>query len=134
VSDVYALDTNALIFYGFDQLNKLGKTARRIVDQFESGAVSLVVPSIALAELWTVLKGSRFRLETTLETWWKPIENGGVLPIDLTAEDVMTAASLGWAHRDPFDRLIVATTLRYGCPLLTADQAIADWGGIEVVW
>lgn len=134
VSDVYALDTNALIFYSTDQLNKLGPKARTVLDQFENRAVSLVVPSIVLVELWYVHKGGRFQVETTLAAWWRRIESSGVLSIDLTAEDVMLATSLDWAHRDPFDRLIVATTLRYGCPLLTADEAITSWGGIDVVW
>jgi PIN domain nuclease of toxin-antitoxin system len=134
VSDVYALDTNALVFYGLNDLHRLGKRARAIIDRFEAGTASLVVPSVALIELWFLFQAGRFPVEITLATWWQEVLKSGLLSIDLTAEDVMAATSLAWGHRDPYDRLIVASTLRYGCPLITSDAAIAAWGGIEVIW
>ena len=42
------------------------------------------------------------------------------------------------AHRDLFDRLIVACARRVDLPLLTRDSAITAWaeetGGVEVAW
>ena len=134
MSDVYAFDTNALVLYGFGRRNKLGRRALKVLDRFRAGHASVVVPSIALVELWYLVRGGRFQVETSLRRWWNQVASTGLLSIDLTAEDVMTAASLDWDHRDPFDRLIVATALRYGCPLITADEAIASWGGVDVVW
>ncbi len=32
------------------------------------------------------------------------------------------------------DRVIVASALRLDLPLVTADRAIAEWGGVEVIW
>jgi PIN domain nuclease of toxin-antitoxin system len=44
------------------------------------------------------------------------------------------ARELEWDHTDGSDRLIVAIVLRLDLPLVTADRAIAQWGGVEVIW
>ena len=45
-----------------------------------------------------------------------------VLPI--TLEHAMLAGSLSWAHRDPFDRLLVAQTTVEDATLVTVDAAL----------
>jgi PIN domain nuclease of toxin-antitoxin system len=52
----------------------------------------------------------------------------------MEAIDVFAAYELDWQHSDPYDRLIVATARRLELPLITGDQAITDWGGVEVCW
>jgi PIN domain nuclease of toxin-antitoxin system len=39
------------------------------------------------------------------------------------------AAELEQLHRDPADRLIVASAIELGARLMTADQRILDWPG-----
>jgi PIN domain nuclease of toxin-antitoxin system len=39
------------------------------------------------------------------------------------------AAELEQLHRDPADRLIVASAIELGARLMTADQIILDWPG-----
>ena len=36
-------------------------------------------------------------------------------------------------HKDPADRLIVASCLKLGAPLVTLDRRIRDWGYIQTV-
>lgn len=38
------------------------------------------------------------------------------------------------ALRDPFDRVILATALDLGIPLVTADRAISATQAVEVIW
>ena len=52
-----------------------------------------------------------------------------ILPID--AEE---AGALDWNHTDPFDRLLVAQSLRAGLTLVTADDRIHAYTGIAVLW
>ena len=47
---------------------------------------------------------------------------GGRL-IDLSSEACLTASTLAWPHRDPFDRLIGATAITKGLALISADTA-----------
>jgi PIN domain nuclease of toxin-antitoxin system len=46
------------------------------------------------------------------------------------ADDAITsrAALLEWPHRDPFDRLIAATAIEIGVPLVSADALFDDLG------
>jgi len=50
-------------------------------------------------------------------------EQGGWL-VDVSAEASLLAATLEWAHRDPFDRIIGATAITRGLTLISADTAI----------
>ena len=45
----------------------------------------------------------------------------GGLIASLTPEVCLDAATLDWAHRDPFDRMLAATSLLSGIPLASAD-------------
>lgn len=45
------------------------------------------------------------------------------------------AGMLGWAHRDPFDRFIAASSIELGCPLISKDvefdalEGTSGWRG-----
>jgi len=50
-----------------------------------------------------------------------------VLEIDVlpaTGEIMQLAGGFDWAHRDPFDRLIVATAISHGIDLISADGTL----------
>ncbi len=47
-------------------------------------------------------------------------EQGGRL-LETSAEASLLAATLEWAHRDPFDRFIAATAITRGLTLISAD-------------
>ncbi|MRX52029.1 PIN domain-containing protein [Paracoccus sp. S-4012] len=40
-----------------------------------------------------------------------------------TAEIAFLAGAMPWSHRDPFDRMIAATAITLGCPLISKDVA-----------
>ncbi|MCJ2141090.1 type II toxin-antitoxin system VapC family toxin [Methylobacterium sp. E-066] len=44
----------------------------------------------------------------------------------------LSAGLMRWSHRDPFDRLLAATALYYGYPLVSAD--IAFDGTVPRIW
>ncbi|MFN8611494.1 MAG: type II toxin-antitoxin system VapC family toxin [Vulcanimicrobiota bacterium] len=49
-------------------------------------------------------------------------EQGGSIA-DLDPLVCLTAGTMTWEHRDPFDRLLAATSFRYGLPIVSADTA-----------
>lgn len=55
-------------------------------------------------------------------------ERGG-LTAPLSPEICGAAAAMDWTHRDPFDRLIAATSLAYGLPLVSADAVFGQLEG-----
>ncbi len=58
----------------------------------------------------------------------------GLTVAPLTAEVAVVAGSLDWPHRDPFDRLLAATALVNGWPLISADPAFDSLTGLRRVW
>lgn len=37
-------------------------------------------------------------------------------------------------HKDPADRLILATARTFGCAVVTADQKLRDYEPVETIW
>lgn len=130
----YVLDTNAVVFYFGDALSRLGAAAQDVFARFEARETSLYVPAPVLMEMAALERAGRWRLRGSFASWWARAEIAGYVGVPLEPGDVVAARDLEWSHRDPFDRVIVATALRLGLPLVTADAAITDWGRIEVVW
>ncbi len=134
----YVLDTHPLLFYAADELKKLGRKGRAAFEGLERGESFLYVPAPVVFETWLLALNGTIELQTTLAAWWEGLGAAGLHHLDLNRDEILHAAALDWAHRDPFDRLIVATARRMDLPLLTKDRAIVDWaeetGGVEIAW
>ncbi len=77
----------------------------------------------------------RLRLSIDVQDWiTRALKYKGIKLIDLTVEIAVLATRLpGDFHKDPADRIIVASSLKLGLPLLTLDQNIKKWGHIQTV-
>jgi PIN domain nuclease of toxin-antitoxin system len=53
--------------------------------------------------------------------------------LDIRAEQVYAIGTLPTAHKDPFDRLLVAQAIVEGAPLVTADPVFANYP-VTVEW
>ncbi len=58
----------------------------------------------------------------------------GFFEVSVTAADAEAAGGMDWAHKDPFDRLLVAQAKRVGAVLVTADEVVRAGGGVGVFW
>jgi PIN domain nuclease of toxin-antitoxin system len=134
VSDSFVTDTHPLVFYAADAVNRLGRKARKAFDAFEAGQATLYVPAPVVLETWMLARAGKVKLRTTLGAWWRDLESAGLVYEPLNGSDVIAASELDWAHNDLFDRLIVSTARRLELPLITADGAITEWGGVGVHW
>ena len=54
--------------------------------------------------------------------------------LPITAHHALTAGSLQWAHRDPFDRVIAAQAVLESLPVVTSDAALVEFPAIRTVW
>jgi PIN domain nuclease of toxin-antitoxin system len=132
-SEAFVVDTNALVFRVAGS-RKLGSAARRVFERYDAGTVALFVPAPALAELAALERRGKIQVDGSFRRWWGELQAGGMIGQPLTIDDVLLARELEWDHTDWSDRLIVASALRLDLPLVTADRAIAEWGGVEVIW
>ena len=134
MTNSFVTDTHPLVFHAADAPQRLGTKARKVFDAFEAGEVTLYVPAPVVLETWMLARGGKVRIKTSFAAWWRDLETAGLIHEQLTFAEVIAASELDWSHRDLFDRLIVATARRLKLPLITGDDAITEWGGVQVSW
>ncbi|MBI3186028.1 MAG: PIN domain-containing protein [Myxococcales bacterium] len=132
--DAFVTDTHPLIWYAAGATRKLGRKARGAFEAYEAGGADLFVPAPVVLETWFLARKGVIEVDGRLERWWASIANARLFFLAVTAAQVFRAQELVWDHPDAMDRLIVAAALDQGLPLVTADVAIARWGGAEVLW
>jgi len=130
--DVIVLDTHALLWWALDP-DQLSPTAVKVVAEMEErgGFAS----SISIWELGVKIQRGKLDLGISIDEFARRVEQGGVVslvPVDTTLW--LASLALRWGHRDPADRVIVATALAKGVPVLSKDSAIRDFGGISCMW
>ena len=126
------LDTHAVLWWALDP-KQLSSTAADVVAKMEreGGFAS----SISMWELGIKHKRGKLELPLSIDEFARRIERGGVvtlLPVD--TQIWLASLALAWDHADPADRVIVATALSKGLPLLTKDAAIHAFSGVQSVW
>ncbi len=76
---------------------------------------------------WLVRRG-RLELTFNLDDWInQALEGSGVLCLPIDRRIAVRAASLPEHHRDPADRLIIATAMEQQAQLVSLDAAFADY-------
>ena len=120
------LDTHVLIWWLNDR-ERLSPAQREVVES--AGAQSpLMVSDISLWEVAMLHGLGRIRLTLPLREWLEKavapplVRRHGISPA-IAAE---LAALPDFFHRDPADRILVATARVHGATLLTQDRRIVD--------
>ena len=122
------LDTCALLWLAQGG-RKLSKAAARRID----GAPVVYVSAITGFEVGVKYRKGELELPAVPSDWFKAIlEHHGleVFPLDLRI--CIRATELPAVHRDPCDRLIIATAQIHGLPVVTADPIFREYD-IEVI-
>jgi PIN domain nuclease of toxin-antitoxin system len=118
------IDTHILLWW-FEKEKKLSKAQRRVLGK-ASPQSPIFVSDITLWEIATLVDLGRVRLAIPLRQWLDQataspiVERVSVSPA-IAAE---TTSLPSHFHRDPADRIIVATARILGATLLTSDERI----------
>ena len=126
------LDTHTLLWWALDP-GRLSPAATASVQQMErrGGFAS----AISIWELGTKIQRGQLELGISIGELARRIEQSAT--VQLLAVDTATwlrSVELVWDHRDPADRVIVATAVSLGLPLVTADTEIQRFGGVTCIW
>ena len=126
------LDTCAIIWTASDAA-QLSAAAREAVMNPDS---RLFVSAVSCAEVACLCERGRIRVEPHWRTWFdRVLDSNGwpALPADLAV--VQEAYALPEAfHRDPCDRIIVATARIHDLHVVTADRRILDYPHVRSLW
>jgi len=127
------LDTHVVLWLAFEEARISRPAASKILKARESGE-GLAISDISLIELARAFKRERVRLAISAESALSEVEGRfAVLPI--TGRISLRTLSLPEDYpKDPVDRIIGATALVEGIPLITADRKIRDSGALTTIW
>ncbi len=129
------LDTHVLIWWASGESAQLSPAAVRAIDAEMTGG-QIVISSISAWELAMLVARGRIDLSMDIEEWLAvvgQIEAVRFVPVD--NETAVKSVELpGDFHKDPADRLIVATARKLAAPLVTADAKIRAYPHVRVVW
>ena len=129
---VILLDTHALLWWALDPDKLSARAVEECARMERDGGFA---SSVSIWELAVKLKNGKLDIGISLAEFVRRIELGGV--VELLAVDTSTwlqTVSLEWDHRDPADRIIVATAIAKGVPVLTRDEAIHGFSRVQCVW
>ena len=122
------LDTSALLYWSFapEKLTPAAETAIRESDH-------VIVNAISLWEVALKVKREKLALPMTVREYVHLLQEVDRLEIRPTSLDVwLHSVELDWPHRDPADRVIVATASLLGCRLISSDQHIRAYYDLTV--
>ncbi len=133
MSDVVT-DTHGLIWY-LEDSPRLGPEARRAFDACDRGEIVVYVPTICLVEIVYLQEKGRIpvALKTQLDAELRAGTSGLVLAA-LTPAVANTVARVPRAEvPDMPDRIIAATALHLGLPLISRDRKI-QLADLQTIW
>ena len=126
------LDTHALLWWTLDP-EKLSPKAVAICGQIEERGS--YVSAISIWELGVKIRNGKLDIGMSIREYVEKLKRLGCVEIVPVDEIVwIRSLELDWEHRDPADRVIVATALMRGTPLLTKDEVIHASMQLECVW
>lgn len=128
------LDTHALVWWR-DGSGKLSKSAQAaIAKEAKSGTIS--VSAFSFWEIALLVEHHRLTLPSDLQTWMAQVETINrmrFIPVDhqIAVASVQLPAGL---HKDPADRILVATAMLLNIPIVTADQKMHAYPHVRTIW
>ncbi len=82
----------------------------------------------SVASAWELsIKVRAGRLSLDVAKLVDQLTRNGIRLLGIGVDDAIGAGSLEWAHKDPFDRMLVAQSQRLGYQLVSRDEAIQQF-------
>jgi PIN domain nuclease of toxin-antitoxin system len=124
------LDTHVWLWAVEGNVARLNAPVRAAIER-AAAAGQLLASAISVWELAMLVRKGRLTLATPLEQWIRASQQApGLQLVAVGPEIALDSVTLPDfdAHKDPADRIIIATARRYGV-LVTSDDAILGWAG-----
>ncbi len=128
------VDTHILRWWSTGQ-NKLSKKAKAAIDEALTNK-SIYVSTVSTYELAWLCKTERITLDRPFDKWFELLSSIPGLEFISPNNEIMLKASSfpDSVPSDPMDRIIIATALTLGHPLVTADKLIIKSKVVPVIF
>lgn len=128
---VILLDTHAILFAVDDHFENLRAPALSALE----ASTRVLVSTISFYEIGQKIRIGKLNFDSIkLKALPDLLKQQGADIIPVSGEIMIEAALLDWTHRDPFDRMIVATALSQDAKIITRDRKITEFVPQQVVW
>lgn len=125
----YLIDTHILLWWLFDD-PKLGTNSREIIRNPDN---RIIVSSASAWEIATKYRvGKLPEAKQLVEEYSQILHQAKFIELAITTVHALRAGNLPIAHRDPFDRMIMAQAELENLPVITYDAAFQT-GLIQVI-
>jgi PIN domain nuclease of toxin-antitoxin system len=92
---------------------------------------------ISIASVWEfAIKKSIGKLKLSIgdsKEFAQQIQENGLMLVGITTEQITRLETLPFIHRDPFDRMLIATAFVEGLTILTADENMRRYN-VSTIW
>ncbi|TAG22315.1 MAG: type II toxin-antitoxin system VapC family toxin [Cytophagia bacterium] len=129
----YLLDTHALLWF-LEGSNQLSSRAKILIEDTEN---EIFVSIASFFEIAVKVRVNKIQLSKALQDIYEDTLTAQIriLPISQVHIFVYQDIPLLETHRDPFDRLLIATALQEKLPIITIDNQFKNYPNlISVVW
>lgn len=128
------LDTHALVWWvAGDAL--LSKKAKAAIRREQSGG-AIIVSTISAWEIAMLVERERLLLSMDVSSWLATVAEIEAVRFEPVDVNVATKSVVlpGKFHKDPADRMIVATARKLAAPLVTMDDKIRAYAHVKTIW
>ena len=129
MTDALLLDTHIVLWLDSGDERLQPSTRARIDTCWQNGG-TVFLSAVTAWEIALLVDTDRIELDLPVEAWVaRFIERPGIAAVPLTHQAASRSYRLHHLeHRDPADRLLIATAIELACPLVTYDERIARFG------
>ena len=127
------LDTHTWI-WSHSATKLLSDNVKKLIEKTQTD--QRAIASISIWEFAMMVTKGRINVKIDPKRWLNnSIDNSGLRVIELTPEIAMESCNLpGDFHKDPADRIIVATARAHNLTLLTKDRRIIEYPHVQAIW
>jgi PIN domain nuclease of toxin-antitoxin system len=129
VTDRLLLDTHVALWLDSGD-ERLRASTRALIDGSWQNGGSIFLSAVTGWEIALLVDTGRVDLDLPVEAWIERfLDRPGVEAVPLGYRAACRSYRLHHLeHRDPADRLLIATAIELACPLVTYDERIARFG------
>jgi PIN domain nuclease of toxin-antitoxin system len=122
------LDTCVFLWLCADP-DKLSDRARNLLNDEENARFLSHVSVLEISLKW---HAGKVKLPHPPRSWIQDqVQIWRVRQMPITSEEIYRSVEMPKLHRDPFDRVLVATAIEHGLTLITPDGAVQQY---DVAW
>ena len=125
----YLLDTHVAIWHLEDSPH-LPSSTKRIID---GNVGRLCLCSVSLWEIAIKVNLGKLKLRFPFEEFLEKVRNSDIKLLQIRDEYLKRLSDLPSIHKDPFDRLLIATALTENLTIITADENIHKYD-VQWIW